>query len=234
MKNRATSLISRLRDFLSFLAPLKSLEHTLVALEHCAFSHALRNQHWSSQLHSLLHLSPEARKSYPKHILPSFQFISLFHVGHLPPFSSAWVVIQMEFCQALTSTLAHRVWQSYFAHWGTSQDVTTFSASDTSNKFLPAPPQDCECLINLILQLFVQITCESPSPPTPPLSGFTAMQVNWPHTEEGADLQAEFWAAGKGWRTSFTLITMLRADLAAKFPPSLWCKSTQLPGAVSV
>lgn len=38
---------------------------------------------------------------------------------------------------------AHWIWQSYFAHWGTSQDVTTFSASDTSNKFLPAPPKDC-------------------------------------------------------------------------------------------
>lgn len=54
-------------------------------------------------------------------------------------------------------------WEHHFAHWGTSQAATALSASDDSNKLLPAPPKDRACRINLALQLFVPITCHSPS-----------------------------------------------------------------------
>jgi len=50
----------------------------------------------SPQLNPLIPLSLAAGKGYPKHALPCFLFISLFHMGYLPPLSSAGVVTQME------------------------------------------------------------------------------------------------------------------------------------------
>lgn len=158
MKNRATSLISRLRDFLSCLAPLKSLEHTLVALEHLPSALCLLTCSQKSTLKFSapfpLAAFPRSKKKLSKTHTPKLSIYFFVPCGSPATFFICLGCYSNGFCQALTPTLAHRVWQSYFAHWGTSQDVTTFSASDTSNKFLPAPPQDCECQINLILQLF--------------------------------------------------------------------------------
>lgn len=63
MKNGATSLISRLRDFLSCLAPLKSLEYTLVALEHLPSALCLLT---CSQKSTLKFSAPFPLASFPR------------------------------------------------------------------------------------------------------------------------------------------------------------------------
>lgn len=189
-------------------------------------------------------LSPQASKGYAKYVLLSFPFISLFHVGYLPPLSPAWVVIQMQ--MQLAGPHPHpwwmltRVGSVNFAHWGTPQAARALSASDSSSKLLGAPPKDCACQLNSVLQIFVQITCHSPSyrlrlyPSHSPPALSISTPVAWAQVRAGADSQAKFRGGGKGQHTSYMAITTSHTNLAAKSPPLLWCKSTQLPGVVSV
>lgn len=119
----------------------------------------------------------------------------------------------------------------------------------SSSKHPPAPPKDHACQTNLVSQLLFQTTCHTPSRllylhlSGSPLGGFLhppgvawsiAMQFTRAHAEAGANSQAKFRGGGKTWRTTYTPITTLHAGRAAKFPLVLWCKSTQLPGVVSM
>lgn len=118
----------------------------------------------------------------------------------------------------------------------------------SSSKHPPAPPKDHACQTNLVSQFFVQTTCHTPSHllylhlsgsplggfPCPPSAWSITMQCIGARADAGANSQAKFRGGGKSWRTTYTPITTLHAGLAAKFPLVLRCKSTQLPGVVSM
>lgn len=177
IKYRTTTLIFRLsrqRDFLSCLVLLKSLEHTLVALEplpSALLSYMLSEIH-IKVLSSPLASFPRCKKKLSKPHTPKISIYFLFHVDYLPPLSSAWVVIQMEFCQALIPTLGGCLpgmtkLLCSLRHISRCVNIQCFRTPQT--KFLPAPPKDCECQINLVLQLFcsnhLSVTLTSKTPP---------------------------------------------------------------------
>jgi len=131
MKNRITSLNSKLRcnskglPELPSTSPLESLQHALVALkphqQHCAFSHALRNERSSKSSAQSPHTSfPGSRQRLSKTCTPMLSLYFFVPYG-LPATSLiCWGCHSNGNAARRLSPLplveAHRVWEGCLAH----------------------------------------------------------------------------------------------------------------------
>lgn len=195
------SWLSRLRDFLSCLAPLKSLEHTLVALEPLPSALCLLTCSQKSTIKfsapSPLASFPRSKKKLSKTWTPKISIYFFIPCG-LPAIS--FICLACYSNGILSGSDPHpwglltgfdKVTLLIEAHLKTWQhSVLQTPQTNSSQLLLKTVPDKFSLTAFCSHHLPVTLTSNSTS------LWFTSMQVNWPHSEEGANLQGDFRKAG--------------------------------------